>query len=324
MFILQCNAHRIVVTDENLPAALGIFPATSMLNHSCVPNCAHYFRICQGERPTVVMLAIEDIEAGAELTYSYTPLYQSTHNRRTQLAKAYGFTCSCARCESGTEAYLESLPAEGRVHREMQTCLKLITDRDPATQRAMVKRLSAMLAGSSLADAHPLCLTLCSSYAALAKAAWDVYHRSDDETSDKDLPAFAVAVAYAVLNTACSLHVTRRLHRENMELLYILALSTADWDAPPREINDFEDLFQNFLTTVGFSHREHEAVSEALSTLSRSIPRRGDKSDSLAKLFLDFVMGELRTHTGVERVRVMMESLARLRENINGSVDSAS
>jgi hypothetical protein len=109
-----------------------------------------------------------------------------------------------------------------------------------------------------------------------------------------------------------------------MELLYILALSTADWDAPPREINDFEDLFQNFLTTVGFSHREHEAVTEALSTLSRSIPRRGDKSDSLAKLFLDFVMGELRTHTGVERVRVMMESLARLRENINGSVDSAS
>ena len=97
LYTIQCNAHQ-VTDEEGRAIGLGLFPWTSMMNHSCTPNCAHYFEIRQFEHPRLIMVALEDISAGAELCYSYVPLYQSTANRRLQLQRAYGFLCQCDRC----------------------------------------------------------------------------------------------------------------------------------------------------------------------------------------------------------------------------------
>jgi SET domain len=118
-YVIQCNAHQVLnrssgretdagadpdadpdadASGEGRPVALGLFPLTSMMNHSCAPNCMHQFLITPGRPPRLVMKAITPIKTGDELCYSYVNLYQSTTSRRDQLFKAYSFHCSCERC----------------------------------------------------------------------------------------------------------------------------------------------------------------------------------------------------------------------------------
>ena len=99
LYSIQCNAHLIVVNQKGSKAlALGLFPLTSMMNHSCNPNCIHRFIIEPGKPPKLIIRAIERIEKGEELCYSYINLYQSTTARQSQLYSAYSFNCICERC----------------------------------------------------------------------------------------------------------------------------------------------------------------------------------------------------------------------------------
>jgi len=107
LLAIQSNAHRVVDADKRC-VGLGTFPLTSMLNHSCSPNCSHHFIVRQGEPPALVMQAIADINEGDELCYNYIPLYQSTERRRQQLSTAYSFTCSCQRCSESTESITQA------------------------------------------------------------------------------------------------------------------------------------------------------------------------------------------------------------------------
>lgn len=110
LLVQQSNAHQIHGdAEEGVPAvALGLFPLTSMLNHSCVPNCAHSFDIRPGQRPKLVMRTIRACEAGEQLTYNYCRLYASTHTRRAQLEHCYSFVCDCPRCsDAESDAYIE-------------------------------------------------------------------------------------------------------------------------------------------------------------------------------------------------------------------------
>ena len=52
--------------------ATGIFPAASLMNHSCVPLIVNSFR---GRELTV--RALRTVEAGAEVTNCYGPHYRS-------------------------------------------------------------------------------------------------------------------------------------------------------------------------------------------------------------------------------------------------------
>jgi hypothetical protein len=108
LFAIQCNAHRLTDAD-NQHLALGLFPRISMINHSCVPNCTHYFEFSSGTKPKMIIRAITDIASGDEVVYSYVPLYQTTANRQKQLYTAYGFHCSCAKCS----AAMSSVSATG-------------------------------------------------------------------------------------------------------------------------------------------------------------------------------------------------------------------
>ena len=110
LFILQCNAHRVVVGETRRTVGLGLYPMASMLNHSCSPNCVLRFRIQRYSRPHIVIVATQDIPPGVELTYNYIPLYQSTRERKEQLRWTYGFNCQCARC------YSQCLECDKTVH----------------------------------------------------------------------------------------------------------------------------------------------------------------------------------------------------------------
>lgn len=99
LYAIQCNAHQII-DDKERAIGLGLFPFTSMLNHSCAPNCAHHYEITKNGSPKLIMRAIKDIDPGSEICYSYVSLYSSTTTRRLKLLKAYSFQCNCSRCNS--------------------------------------------------------------------------------------------------------------------------------------------------------------------------------------------------------------------------------
>lgn len=102
LYAIQCNAHQILNQQAGTTGvALGLFPYTSMMNHSCFPNCIHRFLIEPGRPPRLILRAITDIQEGEELCYSYVGLYQSTAHRREQLHRAYSFHCICERCSAG-------------------------------------------------------------------------------------------------------------------------------------------------------------------------------------------------------------------------------
>ena len=98
---IQCNAHKVVDSD-GAAVALGLFPMTSMINHSCTPNAVHSFQLTSGECPRLIMHAISDIAVETEICYSYVQLYQSTAVRKDQLRSAYSFDCICLRCRENS------------------------------------------------------------------------------------------------------------------------------------------------------------------------------------------------------------------------------
>lgn len=105
LYAIQCNAHTI--SDDGRAVGLGLFPMTSMMNHSCSPNCVHQFLIEVGRPPRLIMRAVADITLGEELVYSYVNLYQSTQIRQAQLYSAYSFNCVCTRCTANVDDCLD-------------------------------------------------------------------------------------------------------------------------------------------------------------------------------------------------------------------------
>jgi len=78
-------------------AVAGVWPAFSLLNHSCAPTCVHY---CVGS--TMVVRAAADLRPGDEATVSYLAreVFAPLEERRRALSERYGFLCRCARCEA--------------------------------------------------------------------------------------------------------------------------------------------------------------------------------------------------------------------------------
>ena len=135
--IINGNSHGCgVANDENIDLALGLFPALSMFNHSCLPNtcfaapgqlgpsqhtCAGHTLPELGQRSGVhtagqemQVRALRSIEPGEQLTVSYINLVEDRATRRDLLASSKHFHCACERCseplETGTDRFLEVVP----------------------------------------------------------------------------------------------------------------------------------------------------------------------------------------------------------------------
>lgn len=108
LLAIQSNAHRVKDEQTEQAVSLGLFPMTSMMNHSCDPNSFHSFCLRPNAPPVLTMRALKHISSGEELCYSYVPLYQSTAMRQAQLASAYSFTCSCLRCSTAGSGHSPS------------------------------------------------------------------------------------------------------------------------------------------------------------------------------------------------------------------------
>ena len=95
--IMKTNSFSMEFENQTY---LTLFPTISRLNHSCQPNCNHYW-----SGSYFKVRAIKPISAGEELTISYmSPLqradFHSRQSRRKILSEEFGFECGCNLCSS--------------------------------------------------------------------------------------------------------------------------------------------------------------------------------------------------------------------------------
>ena len=76
----------------------GVFPALSLLSHSCTPTLEHWV-----DREVVVVRARHAIKKGEELTIRYSHLSMHRSLLRPLISEAWHFTCQCPRCQDGSE-----------------------------------------------------------------------------------------------------------------------------------------------------------------------------------------------------------------------------
>lgn len=88
---------RLAGADEVLGSmneeVTGMFLLGTLANHACTPSAS---RVYLGD--VMFMRAARELEAGEEVTISYSPFPLSLPERQTFL-KGYGFVCRCLRCK---------------------------------------------------------------------------------------------------------------------------------------------------------------------------------------------------------------------------------
>ncbi|XP_054713862.1 SET and MYND domain-containing protein 4-like [Uloborus diversus] len=110
---LVCNANAItelqavpqpgggsVLNQRQVKVATGIFPTTSLMNHSCNPSVISSFH-----RNVLIVRAICDIDEGKEVFNCYGPHFRRMprEDRQRSLLEQYFFLCECDSCVNEDE-----------------------------------------------------------------------------------------------------------------------------------------------------------------------------------------------------------------------------
>jgi len=100
--IVDTNSYIIGENPTKNVDIQGLFPTTSIINHSCTGNTICFAR----EDFSFVCRAVTDIKDGEELTTNY--LYHQYHffglsYRASELEDFWHFRCTCERCRDSTE-----------------------------------------------------------------------------------------------------------------------------------------------------------------------------------------------------------------------------
>ena len=95
--IIDSNTYHVLVRSGPMlqDFVCGVYTRAAMVNHSCRPNTRPIFR-GKTDR-TMSVIAIEDIEAGEEITTSYLEPFYTTMQRRALLKRGKHFDCCCKR-----------------------------------------------------------------------------------------------------------------------------------------------------------------------------------------------------------------------------------
>mmetsp|Transcript_26520 Transcript_26520/g.66445 ORF Transcript_26520/g.66445 Transcript_26520/m.66445 type:complete len:617 (-) Transcript_26520:301-2151(-) len=91
--VVQRNRHKLETPWNGIHLGAGLFPLSSLFNHSCSPNASW--------SPTnggLVHRLTRGVNAGDEITVSYHVLSTFGAARRDHLRKSHGFVCRCERC----------------------------------------------------------------------------------------------------------------------------------------------------------------------------------------------------------------------------------
>ncbi|KAG8322786.1 hypothetical protein J6590_015777 [Homalodisca vitripennis] len=107
--VIQVNGHEVPVSH---PSHVAVYDLSSMLEHSCHPNCSKSFT----NTGSIVIRAVDRIPEGGHLSICYTDSLWGTGNRQYHLLDTKFFSCKCPRCVDPTElgTYFSALICEKR------------------------------------------------------------------------------------------------------------------------------------------------------------------------------------------------------------------
>ncbi len=97
---VACNVCGVWTDDRHgniIACGSAVYASISLINHSCYPTAA---RVQRGVSQAV--LALRDLQIGAEISISYVPLESNKQQRQIALAEHWFFACDCARCAEST------------------------------------------------------------------------------------------------------------------------------------------------------------------------------------------------------------------------------
>lgn len=97
--LIDVNALETVPPE----GSMAIYENASLLEHSCMANTRHSFRIDDRGRPRITVYAVTSIKKGEHLSTMYTHALWSTRIRRDHLLATKYFACRCKRCADPTE-----------------------------------------------------------------------------------------------------------------------------------------------------------------------------------------------------------------------------
>ena len=103
--VIHFNSQPFSVPDIPSAGIRCLFPALSLLNHSCTPNCQLLFSIGHGGAVVGSLVALRTVPAGQELTISYlSQPCLAVAERQALLRVGFNFNCSCDKCQAETAA----------------------------------------------------------------------------------------------------------------------------------------------------------------------------------------------------------------------------
>lgn len=127
-----------------------IFPALSLVNHSCTPNSRFQFKFVPASRAVEAQVIAEaPIAPGDEITFAYCDIAVTQPERRARLQDTFGFVCTCARCANPEDdAIALKCPGckTGVLHGGATSCAGCGADMPPAKMRALLGLREKMLA----------------------------------------------------------------------------------------------------------------------------------------------------------------------------------
>ncbi|XP_066256771.1 SET domain-containing protein SmydA-8-like isoform X2 [Euwallacea similis] len=98
--VMDANAFEVALGNERCQSSVrGLYPLSSLANHSCVPNISHVFN----SKHEMVVKAAVFIPKNSELFHCYTRLIWGSTIRLFHLHKTKHFVCKCPRCKDPTE-----------------------------------------------------------------------------------------------------------------------------------------------------------------------------------------------------------------------------
>ncbi|CAM9990458.1 unnamed protein product, partial [Hapterophycus canaliculatus] len=134
------------------PTVIGVFPAASLVNHSCEANaCFHSRRtgstLGPGAPPLeYVLRCTTDVAAGEEICVSYLAHCADAttkEGRRELLQNVWGFSCDCPRCEDDTKP--GASPGDWRVTRILENMEALLENAQNRGEREVQAGLRSQL-----------------------------------------------------------------------------------------------------------------------------------------------------------------------------------